>query len=171
VSSPVSAVFTLLFVQKRKPLPLLPIFCLFSLFYAASPGLVGINLLIYLKSRPAVYLHLPLLFLPLALFKKESLCHRCPFSVNLSLYSVASPGLVDVNLLLCLKPRPAVYLHLSLLFSTFALFKKESLGHRCPLSVYFSLFSIASPGSVDITLRRSLFYTFLSFFKVASLQN
>jgi hypothetical protein len=171
VSSPVSAVFTLLFVQKRKPLPLLPIFCLFSLFYAASPGLVGINLLIYLKSRPAVYLHLPLLFLPLALFKKESLCHRCPFSVNLSLYSVASPGLVDVNLLLCLKPRPAVYLHLSLLFSTFALFKKESLGHRCPLSVYFSLFSIASPGSVDITLRRSLFYTFLSFFKVVSLQN
>ena len=40
----------------------------------------------HLKSRPAVWLCTPPLFLPLALFKKEkSLGHHCPFSVFFTL--------------------------------------------------------------------------------------
>ena len=45
VASPASAVFTLDFVQKRKPLLLLPIFCLCCPFSTTSTGLVNINLL------------------------------------------------------------------------------------------------------------------------------
>ena len=72
----------MLFFKKRNPLSWLPPSFFLLPFYAASPGLVGINLLICLESRAAAYLHPPLLFLPLTLFKKESLCHRSPVSVN-----------------------------------------------------------------------------------------
>ena len=181
----------MLLFKKRNPRRCCPLPSSFSLFYAASPGLVGINLLICLKSRPAAYLHPPLLFLPLTLFKKESLCHRSPVSVNFlpffllihpdwlmstfwsisslgelcvyarlccfhpwlcskkkssvfifPFFSIASPGLVDINLLLYLKSRPVVCLRPPLLFSSLPEFKKESLWCSCPFSIYFPLFFI-----------------------------
>ena len=76
---PMSTVFTL-FCSKRKNSAIIAHFLLsFPLFYTASPGLANINLL--------------LLVLPLALSKKESLCHHFPFPAFFTLFCYYFTGI------------------------------------------------------------------------------
>ena len=88
VASPASVVFTHVIVQEKKPFVIVAPFLLPSpYFYAVSPGLVGINLLIYLNSP--VFCFLCSLFILLYQDKLTLILflgHHCPFSAFLTLF-------------------------------------------------------------------------------------